>query len=24
LATVTLDVEHGELAVLRGGPCGHP
>jgi isopenicillin-N N-acyltransferase-like protein len=24
LATATLDVEHGELAVLRGGPCGHP
>ena len=23
LATATLDVEHGELAVLRGGPCGH-
>jgi isopenicillin-N N-acyltransferase-like protein len=21
LATVTLDVEHGELSVLRGGPC---
>ena len=21
LATATLDVEHGRLAVLRGGPC---
>jgi hypothetical protein len=21
LATVTLDVERGELSVLRGGPC---
>jgi isopenicillin-N N-acyltransferase-like protein len=24
LATVTLDVDRGELAVLRGGPCGLP
>jgi isopenicillin-N N-acyltransferase-like protein len=24
LATATLDVESGELTVLRGGPCGEP